>query len=243
MEGLGMLAAFAAGALSFLSPCVLPLVPGYISFISGVSLEEMGGGVDRRRNLAKASLASLAFGAGFTLIFILLGATATLLGKLLFARLPLLQRIAGAIIVIFGLHTLGLFRLGFLYRERRFFPEGRRASVPGGFFLGMAFAFGWTPCIGPILAGILAYASTQQTASQGILLLGTYSLGLGVPFLAVAVAMNAFDGLLQIVKRHMRGVELVSGALLILVGIMVFTGNLSQVAYYLIGLFGGTRYP
>jgi len=243
MEGLGMAAAFAAGALSFLSPCVLPLVPGYISFISGISLEEIEGKVDRWRNLAKASLGSLAFGAGFTAIFILLGATATLVGKMLFARLPLLQRIAGAIIVIFGLHTLGLFRLRFLYRERRFFPEGRRASLPGGFLLGMAFAFGWTPCIGPILAGILAYASTRQTATQGILLLATYSLGLGVPFLAMAVAMNACEGILQRVKRHMRKVELISGSLLIVLGVMVYTGNLSQLAYYLLGLFPNVRYP
>lgn len=243
MEGLGIAAAFAAGVLSFLSPCVLPLVPGYISFISGISLEEMQGGVDRWRNLGKASLGSLFFGAGFTLVFILLGATATVVGKFLFVSLPLLQRIAGAIIVVFGLHILGLFHLKFLYRERRFFPTGRRASLLGGFFLGMAFALGWTPCLGPILAGILAYASTQQTVAQGMLLLGVYSLGLGVPFLAVAVAMNAFEGILQRVKRHMRTLELVSGVLLIILGIMVYTGSLSQLAYYVVGLFGNARYP
>ncbi len=243
MEGLGIAAVFAAGVLSFLSPCVLPLVPGYISFISGISLEEMQGGVDRWRNLGKASLGSLCFGAGFTLVFILLGATATVLGTFLFARLPLLQRIAGAIIVVFGLHTMGLFHLRFLYRERRFFPAGRHASLLGGFFLGMAFAFGWTPCLGPILAAILAYASTQRTVNQGMLLLGTYSLGLGVPFLAMAVAMNACDGILQRIKKHMRKLELVSGGLLIILGIMVYTGNLSQLAYYVTGLFGDARYP
>lgn len=241
--GAEILAALAAGALSFLSPCVLPLVPGYISFISGVSLEEMEGAMNRGRTLAKASLASLCFGAGFTVIFVVLGATATLVGKFLFARLPLIQGVAGVVIVIFGLHTMRLVHVRFLYRELRFFPAGRRASLFGGFFLGMAFGLGWTPCIGPILAGILVYASTQQTETQGILLLGTYSLGLGLPFLAMAVALNANRRILDRIKRHTRTVELVSGALLIILGIMVSTGNLSQMAYDVTGLFGEVRYP
>lgn len=238
-----MLAAFVAGTLSFLSPCVLPLVPGYISFISGVSLEEMDGAVDRWRTLAKASLGSLCFGAGFTVIFILLGATATLVGKFLFARLPFIQGIAGAVIVVFGLHTMRLFQLPFLYRELRFLPAGRRGSLPRGFLLGMAFALGWTPCIGPILAGVLAYASARETATQGLLLLGTYSLGLGVPFLAMAVAMNASGRILDRVRRHTRAVELASGALLIVLGVMVSTGTLSQIASYGAGLFGDVRFP
>lgn len=237
MGDLGMAVAFAAGVLSFVSPCILPVVPGYVSFISGVSLEEMRGEVDRWRNLRKACLGSLCFGAGFTLVFILLGATATAAGKFLFGRLPLLQQIAGAVTVVFGLHRMGLFRLTVLHREWRFFPASRRASLLGGFVLGTAFAFGWTPCLGPILAGILAYASTQRTVTQGMLLLGTYSLGLGVPFLAIAVAMNGCKGILQRVKRHMRALELASGGLLIIVGIMVYTGNLSQVASYVTGLF------
>ncbi len=231
-DGLGILAAFTAGMLSFLSPCVLPLVPGYISFISGVSLEEARGTVNRRHTLARASLGSLFFGAGFTVIFVLLGATATLVGRLLFAQLPLIQTIAGGVIVVFGIHTMRLFHIPFLYREFRFFPAGNPGSLTGGFLLGMAFALGWTPCIGPILAGILAYASTQQTAAQGLLLLGTYSLGLGVPFLATAVTMTASGRIVHRVRKHARAVELVSGMLLIVLGIMVSTGNLSQLAYF-----------
>lgn len=241
--GLQILAAFGAGALSFLSPCVLPLLPGYVSFISGVSLDEMEGAVNRRRNLARASLASLCFGAGFTVIFVVLGATATVVGKFLFARLPLVQAIAGVVIIIFGLHTLRLFQLPFLYREIRFAPAGRQASLPGGFVLGMAFALGWTPCIGPILAGILAYASTQKTVTEGLLLLGTYSFGLGVPFLAMAVVMNTSRGVLKRIQRHARAVELVSGALLIVLGILVATGDLSEISSYAGGLFGNVRFP
>lgn len=231
---LGLLAAFAAGVLSFLSPCVLPLVPGYISFISGVNLEDAA---ERRwQALAKATLASLFFGAGFTVIFVLLGATATALGQLLFAELPLIQTVGGIVIVVFGIHTMRLLPIPFLYREVRFFPAGTRGSLPGGFLLGMAFAIGWTPCIGPILAGILAYASTQQTTTQGLILLGAYSFGLGMPFLALAVAMTASEKIVSRVRKHTRAIELISGTLLIALGILVSTGNLSELSSYLASL-------
>ncbi|MBI3126310.1 MAG: cytochrome c biogenesis protein CcdA [Candidatus Tectomicrobia bacterium] len=229
----GLTTAFAAGLLSFLSPCVLPLVPGYVAFISGVSLEEMEKAVDRTRNMRKAVAASLLFGAGFTVVFVLMGATATLAGQFLFSRFLFLQRAAGVLIILFGLHVLGILPIRFLYRTMAVTVERRSVSLGGAFFVGVAFAFGWTPCIGPVLAGILAFAGTQQTVQEGMLLLLTYSFGLGIPFLLTAVAMNMFRTVLQQVRKYMRHVELGSGALLILIGVLIATDNLSWLAYTL----------
>lgn len=233
MPHVGLITAFLAGMLSFLSPCVLPLVPGYVAFISGVSLEEMQEGINRQRNMRKAVAASLYFGAGFTLIFILLGATVTFAGKFLYSQFHVLQQVAGVVVILFGLHVLGLLPISFLYRTKEFSVQKGSVSLTGAFLVGMAFAFAWTPCIGPILAAILTFASTQQTVREGMVLLLAYSLGLGFPFLLTAVCMNTSVAILKHVRRFMRQVELASGALLILLGVLIASDNLSWFAYAL----------
>ena len=180
-ENVTLFAAFIAGFLSFISPCVLPLIPGYISFVSGASLEDMraGGGAARRQVL----LTSAAFVLGFSLVFIALGASATAIGRFIFDKLPILSKIAGTVIIIFGLHLMGVFRLALLDTEKRTQTQRKPAGPLGALLVGVAFAFGWTPCIGPILAGILLVAGSRETIGEGVLLLAVYSLGLGIPFL------------------------------------------------------------
>jgi cytochrome c-type biogenesis protein len=243
VENVSGLAAFIAGLLSFVSPCVLPLIPGYVSFVSGVTIDEMtgtgpGGGtavavasptVSRRRVL----LTAVAFVLGFSFVFISLGATATALGQFLFERLRILGKIAGVLIVIFGLHTMGLLKIGWLYSERRVQVQRKPAGLIGAFFVGISFAFGWTPCIGPILSGILAIAAAQETVGQGVQLLAIYSAGLGVPFLLTALAMNHFFAAFARIRRHYRTIEIVSGALLVVIGILIFTDRFTIIARWL----------
>ena len=242
IENVSALAAFAAGLLSFISPCVLPLIPGYVSFVSGVTLDEMTGSVpagaavgvvapavSRRRVL----LTALAFVLGFSFVFVSLGATATALGQFLFDRLRLLSQIAGVVIVLFGLHTMGILRIGWLYSERRVQVARKPAGFLGAFLVGISFAFGWTPCIGPILSGILAIAAVQDTVSQGIQLLAVYSAGLGVPVLATALAMNHFFSAFAKIRRHYRTIEIVSGALLVVIGVLIFTDRFTVIARWL----------
>lgn len=221
--------AFLAGLISFLSPCVLPLVPGYLSYISGVSSDQMRSGASNAMR-RKVLVNSLGFILGFSLVFVALGATATFLGQFLTEKLPLLSKIAGVVIVLFGLHTMGVFRIKALYMEKRFQVAAKPAGIFGSILVGLAFAFGWTPCIGPILAAILTYASQQDTLGQGVLLLLAYSLGLGVPFFLTALAINAFFTLFDRLKRHMRLIEIGSGLLLMGVGVLIFTNNLSLLA-------------
>jgi cytochrome c-type biogenesis protein len=224
--------AFFAGLISFLSPCVLPLVPGYLSYISGVSSDQMRAGADaetRRRVLFNA----VGFVLGFSIIFILLGASATALGQLLLTRLDLLSKIAGVIIIVFGLHTMGVLRIKWLYMEKRVQLNAKPLGALGAVLVGMAFGFGWTPCIGPILASILAVAATQETMGQGISLLSVYSLGLGVPFLLAGLAINQFFSVFDRIKRHMRVIEVLSGLLLIAVGLLMITNNLSMLSGWL----------
>lgn len=233
MEHVSLIAAFTAGLISFVSPCVLPLIPAYLSFISGVSLDEMrrqeGG---RAKVLKKVSLNALLFIMGFSVVFILLGATATVLGQFMLARLAILSKIGGVILVIFGLHLTGVFRLKFLEYEKRFHPTQKPLGMAGSFLVGVAFAFGWTPCIGPILAAILAFAGTRETVGQGILLLSVYSLGLGLPFFLAAIGINTFFGLFEKIRKHFRVIEIVSGVLLILVGVLIFTGDLQRITSF-----------
>lgn len=229
-----LLAAFAAGFLSFVSPCVLPLIPGYISFVSGVSLDEM-----RAENQAAAAsrwqvfATSLAFVVGFSIVFIALGASATAIGKFLFARLPLLSKIAGVILIIFGLHTMGLFRLAFLETEKRVHSQRKPAGAIGAVLVGIAFAFGWTPCIGPILGGILAIAGSKNTISEGVLLLAVYSLGLGIPFLITSLAINQFFNAVRRIRRYYHAIEVTSGVLLVAIGVLILTGQLTIITRYL----------
>jgi len=227
----GLATAFVAGLISFLSPCVLPLVPAYLSYITGVSVEDMrqhGENAPAHR-IGKVLLHSVFFIAGFSLVFVALGASATTVGRTIQRHHRLFLQIAGVIIIIFGLHLTGLFKIGLLYREARFNKAGR-AGILGSFVIGLAFAFGWTPCIGPILAGILTIAATRDSISQGILLLSIYSLGLGIPFLLVGLSLNRFFGFYKSFKRHLRVVEVVSGILLIAIGGLILTNNLNWLA-------------
>jgi cytochrome c-type biogenesis protein len=228
-----LLAAFAAGFLSFVSPCVLPLIPGYISFVSGISVEEMRAEETPATSRLQVFITSVAFVIGFSLVFIALGATATAVGKFLFARLPLLSKIAGIVLVIFGLHTMGAFRLAFLETEKRVHAQRKPAGPLGALLVGVAFAFGWTPCIGPILGGILAIAGSRHSVGEGVLLLAVYSMGLGIPFLITSLAINQFFSATKRIRRHYHAIEVTSGALLIVIGVLILTGQLTIITRYL----------
>jgi len=224
---LGLFVAFAAGLLSFLSPCVLPLVPSYIGFLTGMSLPEMSG---RRR---VALVHALLFVLGFSLVFVLLGASATALGRALNYYQLWLQRIGGVLIIAFGLVCLGVIKVGFLNQERRVQVEQRPVGYVGSALVGMAFAAGWTPCIGPVLGAILGLAATSQDLSRGMLLLAVYSAGLAVPFLVAAVALDSFLAWFQRFRRYLPWVMRVSGALLIFVGALMVTGEFTRLAGWL----------
>ncbi|MDE2236621.1 MAG: cytochrome c biogenesis protein CcdA, partial [Elusimicrobia bacterium] len=215
--------AFAAGVVSFLSPCVLPLVPGYLSFMSGMSLEELSRGAGRAEVLRRAGVGSLFFVLGFALVFTLLGASASEAGQLLAAHMAVLTRVAGVVIILVGLHVSGILPIPFLYYEKRASSSRLPPGYWGSFAMGLAFAFGWTPCIGPILAGILALAAAEGTVARGALLLAAYSLGLGVPFILTGFGLNAFLSFFARYKRHIVWGERAAGLLLIGVGALVFS--------------------
>jgi len=229
--------AVAAGLISFLSPCVLPLVPGYVSFLSGVSVQQIQGAAGEAtlpsRIRWRIILSAALFVAGFTLVFILLGATATWLGSLINARLGLLTRLAGLVIFFFGIVKLGLVRWLFLFKDIRFDWNRNRWGFAGAVLLGAAFAFGWTPCVGPVLGAILVYAGTLEQSMQGMGLLLAYALGLGVPFLLVAAGIGPFMRLFQRFKSYVGVVEKVSGAVMAVLGILVFTDSLILIPGYL----------
>jgi cytochrome c-type biogenesis protein len=227
---LGIAVAFLAGLLSFLSPCVLPLVPSYIGFLTGMTLGEMTG---RRR---AALIHALLFVGGFSLIFILLGASATALGRALNYYQVWLQRIGGVLIILFGLLCLGIFKVSLLAQERRLQLERKPVGYLGSVLVGMAFAAGWTPCIGPVLGGILGLAATSSDVSRGMLLLGVYSAGLALPFLVAAVAVESFLEWFQRFRRFLPWVMRISGVLLVLVGILLVTGEFTRLAGWLQGL-------
>ena len=229
--------AFVAGLISFLSPCVLPLIPGYISFISGVSLQEMkvgspGNGLLTRQKLFVV-LNSVSFIVGFSLIFILLGASATWLGTLLSTKISFLTKIAGLVIIFFGVFKMGLIRPLFFFKEARFNVENKKLGFIWALIIGASFAFGWTPCIGPLLAGILAYAGTLEHVNQGILLLSVYSLGLGIPFLLTAFGVNQFFRLFNRIKRHLGLLEKITGGIMVILGLLIFFDKLILIPGYL----------
>lgn len=232
MESVGLFTAFLFGLLSFVSPCVLPIIPGYLSFISGLSLDQMQSNENKHETMRKVILNSLFFVLGFTVVFVSLGASATFIGKFLLDNLNIAGKIAGVLLVLLGIHMIGIIKFKFLNYEKRFHQNKKSFGIIGSFIVGLAFAFGWTPCIGPILAGILAVASQQETVYQGIGLLTVYSLGLGIPFLLTAISLNGFFSVFNKIKRHFRVVEIVSGVLLVGVGIMIFTGSLTVLANY-----------
>ncbi len=224
----GVWAAFSAGVLSFISPCVLPLIPGYLSFISGVSIDRLQSGEDRAAVLKKTIFTAFIFVLGFSTVFILLGASATAIGGLLKDYQDLISKIFAVVILIFAGHFLGIYRLKFLAFEKKAHAQVKPMNVISIYIVGLAFAFGWTPCVGPILASILGIAATRENVGQGILLLSAYSLGLGIPFMLTAIAMNSLLGVFNWIKRHFRVIEIISGILLVALAVMMFFGVLER---------------
>lgn len=232
-------AAFAAGLLSVLSPCVLPLMPAYLSLISGLSVEEIQDGRSLEYVRRRVIAGCVGFVLGFSTVFVALGASATVLGQILrrfqidVLGIPVgIAQLAGLVIVVMGLHIAGLAPIRMLYRERRMHLKLRRMSFVGTYFVGAAFAFGWTPCVGPILGGILTIAGSRNTVAQGIGLLTIYSAGLAVPFLLAGWSIELFFGAFSRLKHHFRKLELVSGGLLVGVGLLVMTDQLSRLNGY-----------
>lgn len=232
-------AAFLAGILSFLSPCILPLLPGYISFISGESIETLRTG-DKLSTRFKSFLGAVFFGIGFTLVFIALGATATVVGKTLAQYQTVLARVGGVIVFILGLHMIGVFKLNFLLKQVKF--NRKKGSAPfyiEAFILGTVFVLGWTPCVGPILAGVLAIASQESSVNQGILLLLTYSLGLWIPFMIAALAINETMAAIKKAGKYFIWIERVSGVLLMLIGLALITDNMTRITAFILGITNG----
>jgi len=226
--------AFLAGLVSFLSPCVLPIVPSYVSFVTGLTLDELrehGDAAARRHAALHAGL----FILGFSALFIALGASASALGAVLTRALPLLQQVGGVVIGFFGLYLLGFLRISALVRERRI----QLASRPGGWLgsvaAGLAFGAGWTPCVGPVLASILLYASLETTSVHGTMLLAAYALGLGVPFFLAAIALNAFLARTRWLRRWVLPMQRVMGAFLVILGVLLFTGRFAVLSSFLAG--------
>ncbi len=230
--------AFIAGLLSFLSPCILPLVPPYLCFIGGVSLSEMTAESGPPPGANRRVLASaLFFVAGFGLVFVLFGATASYLGQLLAENMIWIGRAAGILIIIMGVHFLGIIRIPLLYREARFQGPAKPIGFFGAFLMGLAFAFGWTPCVGPVLAAILMVAGTEEEIMSGVSLLASYAAGIGIPFLLVAIAIGPALRVMPGIKRHMGKIEKGIGAFLILTGILFLTGSVADVAFWLLEIF------
>lgn len=232
MHQLSLPIALAAGIVSFLSPCVLPLVPGYVSMLSGTSIEELRAG-EQASLMAQVFRNSIAFVIGFSVVFIALGASATAVGTFLQSRRPVFNVIAGAVIIIFGLHLTGILKIPFLYRDTRLSTGAPRRGIVGAFVLGFAFAFGWTPCIGPILAGILALAATRNAVFQGMLLLAIYSAGLAIPFLLTSLGLGQFLRFYGRFKRYLHAVEIGSGVLLIIIGALIALNRFTMLSGYL----------
>lgn len=234
---ISILGAFVAGLLSFLSPCVLPLVPPYLCFIAGVGIGELRG-TDSRERTARPNRRIVAmagiFVLGFTTVFVLLGATASTIGSFVTAHFDALAIIAGALIMLMGLHFLGWLRIPMLYREARFQAPRKPAGSIGAYLVGLAFAFGWTPCVGPVLATVLMVAGVEATASRGALLLAAYALGIGVPFLLAAMFAGPFLNLLARFRLHMPMIEKAMGAGLVLTGVLFITGTMPVLAGWLL---------
>jgi cytochrome c-type biogenesis protein len=238
-ESVSLFAAFLAGLVSFASPCVLPIVPGYLSFISGVNLAQLRGEGAPAALTRRVALTSVFFVLGFSTVFVALGAAATFAGELLQTHKRALGIVGGVVIIVLGLHMTGLIKIDWLLAEKRATVRQRPLGLFGAYVVGLAFAFGWTPCIGPILGAILLYASQQETVAQGVLLLAAYSAGLGIPFILSALAVNGFFRAFGRLRGSMRAIEVVSGALLVAVGILLVTDRLTLIAQYFSRAFPG----
>lgn len=233
IQHISILAAFSAGLLSFVSPCVLPLVPSYISYITGLSIEELSSATERQRFRKAIVINSLLFIAGFSGVFIAFGASATLIGQALYTYQEYIRRLGGILIVIFGLYLLGVLNLNFLKTEKRLHFKSRPAGYLGSFLIGVAFAAGWTPCVGPVLGTILLYASTSEALTDGVTLLTAYSLGLGLPLFATALGVDRFLEYFKQVRAYLWGVSAVSGAFLVVVGVMIYANSLTLITSFL----------
>jgi len=229
LNNVSLLLAFSAGLLSFASPCVLPLVPAYITYITGSTVSELNKGKARLFAIYKA----LGFVLGFSAVFIAMGASITTLGKFFIQNQEMFRKAGGALVVLLGLHITGVFKIKPLYYEKRLVPFEKLGKNISSFFIGMAFAAGWTPCVGPILASILIYAGSMETVGMGILLLSFYSLGLAVPFVFTAYAIGSFSGYFSKISRHLNAVSIASGVLLILMGVLIFTDKVAVLSRYL----------
>jgi cytochrome c-type biogenesis protein len=230
-----MLVAFAAGILSFLSPCVLPIVPPYLAYMGGITMAEIDG--DTRAARRKALLAALFFVLGLSTVFVFLGFTASIFGQFFLQNQILLSQIAGAVIIVFGLHFLGVITIPILNREARLDAGDRGGSAFGAYILGLAFAFGWTPCIGPQLGAILSIAAIEASVSRGTALLAVYAVGLGIPFLLAAAFIDRAMGVMNRLKAHMKTIERVMGLLLVAVGVSLMTGAFSAFSFWLLETF------
>ena len=228
--------ALIAGLVSFLSPCVLPLVPPYLVFLAGTSLERLADKEPEPRVKRETVAAALLFVFGFSTVFVSLGASASVIGSLIRAYSGPLATIAGIVIIVMGLHFLGITQIGLLHRQKRL-EVAKPVGLWGAYVMGLAFAFGWTPCIGPILAAILAVAASEQTVSKGAGLLAVYSLGLGIPFIIAAFAIEPFAAFLAHFRKYLRRVEQAMGALLVLTGIAFLTGSINQMSVWLLEMF------
>ena len=233
----GYTAAFAAGIVSFVSPCILPIVPAYLSFLAGVSFDELATTDQNTASRRRILTAAAAFCAGFVTVFVLLGASASMLGRLLADEADTIAKISGILIILLGLHYLGAFRLPWLDRDVRFHPLMKKSGPIGAYVIGLAFAFGWTPCVGPILATILVIAGNSHDLTRGIALLTAYGLGIAVPFLGAALAFGTFSKLFTVIKEHMRPIEILSGVLLVATGGLIAVGSIANVSGWLLQTF------
>ncbi len=240
VSSISLMGALGAGFLSFLSPCVLPLVPPYLCFLAGVSLDDLTRNAETAQSRAvqgRVVAMSFAFVLGFATVFVALGASASALGKTVTTHFETLSIIAGVIILILGLHFLGVFRIGLLFREARFQTSGKPAGFLGAYLVGLAFAFGWTPCVGPVLAAILMVAGIEGSAGRGALLLGAYALGIGIPFMLASLFSGVFLRLMARLKNYVGTVEKVIGASLVLTGVLFLTGGMPRIAGWLLQTF------
>lgn len=229
-ENVSILVAISAGLISFLSPCVLPLIPSYIAFITGISIEELSQEENLRRVRKKVIINSLMFILGFSLIFISLGASATFLGKFLDRNIRWFEIIGGVLVILLGIHFTGIFRLKFLDREKKIHLKKKPLGYLGTCLVGMAFGVGWTPCVGPILGTILTMAATTQDIMKGIVLLAFYSAGLGVPFFLSAIILHKFLEYFKTIRKYFKVITIVGGVLLIIVGILLISGYFSSIS-------------
>lgn len=226
-ENISFLMAFGAGILTFFTPCILPLIPGYVCFITGLSLDELKDSKKqdiKTRNTKRILIQTILFVLGFSFIFVSLGATASFLGGLIYKYEKIIRIIGGLVIILLGLHVAGVFNIKELQYEKRLHLKSKPANMLGSFIVGLVFALGWTPCVGPALAAMLGLAGMQKTLSQGIFLLSLYSLGLGIPFILTGLAINTFFNIFAKIKKHLKVISVLSGLLLIIIGIFIFTG-------------------